>query len=265
MKKAIVVGATSGMGKELAQLLAKNNYRVGIIGRRENILNEMVASQPESFIARAYDISKAETSAVLKDLTDELGGLDLMVVTAGFGEPYQRLNNNITRKIININIIGFTYITDWVLDFFLKQGHGHLVSFSSIAGMRGFGVDPAYSASNAFQMNYLEALRQNIYQSGVPIHITDVRPGFVEKSTSGVKTRFWITPLEKATRQIYSAIQRKRKIVYISKRWIILAFLLSIIPTTLFLKLISPYVKPKAKKITFSTKFIKEIKPGTAS
>ncbi|MCF8379575.1 MAG: SDR family NAD(P)-dependent oxidoreductase [Bacteroidales bacterium] len=248
MQKAIVIGATSGMGKELAIKLSNNGYKVGIVGRRGMLLQKMLDSNPNAFVAQTLDISDKETPYVLENLVRSLGGLDLLVITAGFGEPYERLNNHITQKIININVLGFTNVVDWGLNFFLNQGNGHFVSFSSVAGIRGNGIDPAYCASNSFQMNYLEGLRMSIHQTGLPVHVTDIRPGFVEKSTTGVETRFWVTSLEKATNQIYTAILREKRIVYVSPRWRVIAFLLKFIPTTLYVKLLSRYLVPVKMK-----------------
>ncbi len=235
------------MGRELAILFAKNNYKVGIIGRRENLLIELTHTYPDAFIAQILDISKSEAPIVLDSLVRKLGGLDILVMTAGFGEPYERLNNHVTQKIIQINVTGFTNVIDWGLNLFIKQGKGHLVSFSSVAGIRGFGIDPAYCASNSFQMNYLEGLRQNIHNTELPISITDVRPGFVEKNTSGVKTRFLITSLDKATQQIYQSIIKKKKVVYVSRRWAIVALLLTIIPRKLYLKILSQYIRKETR------------------
>ena len=115
------------------------------------------------------------------------------------------------------------------MNYFKNQGVGHLVNFSSIAGLRGNGDAPAYFASKAFQINYLEGLRLNAYKSGQTIYVTDVRPGFVDTAMALGDGQFWVAPVEKAAKQIFTAIQRKKKVVYVTKRWKLIGILLKII------------------------------------
>jgi short-subunit dehydrogenase len=100
------------------------------------------------------------------------------------------------------------------MNYFKKQGHGHLVNISSIAGLIGNGEAPSYNATKAFQINYLEGLRLNAYKSRVNIHVTDVRPGFVDTDMAKGDGLFWVAPVEKAAQQIFTAIKRKRKVYY---------------------------------------------------
>ncbi|MCB2222502.1 MAG: SDR family NAD(P)-dependent oxidoreductase [Bacteroidetes bacterium] len=250
MKSAIVVGATSGMGQSLAMKLAQEGYRVGIVGRRTERLNEMVRSNPEAFIPLTLDISREDAIRSLNTLVRDLGGLDLLVMAAAYGFPYNALDHDVTVDIISTNVRGFTMVVDWGLKLFLEQGSGQLVSFSSIAGMRGSGVDPAYCAAKAFQMNYLEGVRQVVDQHQKSIYITEIRPGFVEKNDSHVETRFWIDPLDKATQRIYQGIHENRKVVYLSKRWAFIAFLLSLVPKLWLEKLMQGYMQPDHAKPT---------------
>jgi short-subunit dehydrogenase len=123
------------------------------------------------------------------------------------------------------------------MNYFKKQGHGHLVNISSIAGVRGNGEAPSYYATKAFQINYLEGLRLNAYKSCVDIHVTDVRPGFVDTDMAKGEGMFWVAPVEKAAQQIFNAIQKKKKIVYVTKRWRMIGFLLKIMPYSILKKL----------------------------
>ena len=135
------------------------------------------------------------------------------------------------------NVIGFTNIADWAFLFFQHQQSGQLVVISSIGGIRGSGVAPAYNATKAFQMNYTEGLRQKAAKLPYPLYITDIRPGFVNTAMAKGEGLFWVASLDKAVCQIYKAIIRKNKVVYISKRWRYIAWFLKIIPSYLYCKM----------------------------
>src|SRR6202012_2487659 len=138
MKRAIVVGASSGIGHQLAVLLAQNNYKVGITGRRDQLLLNLQATNPEQFIVSVFDATDiANVPDHLKKLTDELGGLDLLVLSSGTGKINPALDPGIEQDINQLNVAAFTAITDWTYNYFQKQSFGHLVAISSIAGIRG--------------------------------------------------------------------------------------------------------------------------------
>ena len=123
------------------------------------------------------------------------------------------------------------------MNYFKKQGHGHLVNISSVAGIRGNGLAPSYNSSKAYQINYLEGLRLNASKSNSSIHVTDVRPGFVDTAMAKGDGLFWVSPVEKAAEQIYTAIKQKKNKAYISKRWKLIGYLLKIIPYSILKKL----------------------------
>jgi len=219
MKKTIIIGATSGIGKELAKILADKNYLVGITGRRENNLEEIRESKPESYIIKSFDCTTESNSEKLNELVNELGGLDLLVMSSGTGDLNENLNYEIERKTIDLNVHAFTEIVDWTFNFFKKQGKGHLAAISSIAGIRGSRIAPSYNASKAYQINYLEGLRQNAKKTGKSIFVTDIRPGFVDTDMAKGEGQFWVATKEKAAKQIFNLIKRKRDIGYVTKRW----------------------------------------------
>src|ERR1700744_4525470 len=176
MKRAIVVGASSGIGHQLAVLLAQNNYKVGITGRRDQLLLNLQATNPEQFIVSVFDATDIATIPDnLKKLTDELGGLDLLILSSGTGKTNPTLDNSIEQATNDLNFTGFTAIADWSFNLFNKQGFGHFAAITSIAGIRGSRQAPAYFASKAYQINYLEGLQQKAKQTKLPIYITDIR------------------------------------------------------------------------------------------
>jgi len=233
MKKAIIVGATSGIGKELVKILVGNNYKVGVTGLEKNGLEELPEVKRGSLEFRYFDCTKDSNSEKITELVEALGGLDLLVFSAGIGH----LNNNSGFKVENhankLNVLAFTEIADWSYRFFEKQGKGHFVAISSIAGIRGYRVAPAYHAAKSYQIRYLEALNQKAYQSGKPIYITDIRPGFVKTDMSVGKRQFWVTSKENAARQIFDFIKKRTAIGYVTKRWQIIAIIMRLVPAWL--------------------------------
>jgi len=238
MKRCIIIGATSGIGQALAELLLQNDYMIGVTGRREMLLDTLKEKNPDRVFVKRMDIQDLSAIEVsCKELVDQMGGLDLMIISAGIGEENKNLNFEIEHDVIKTNVQGFTCLADWGMRYFKKQGHGHLVNISSIAGIRGNGIAPSYNATKAYQINYLEGLRINAKDFGSSIHVTDVRPGFVDTAMAKGDGLFWVAPVEKAAKQIYRAIQLKKQVVYVSKRWKLIGILLKLIPYSLLKRL----------------------------
>ena len=235
MKKAIVIGSTSGIGKGLAKTFAANNYNVGITGRRKEMLLELNDEHPDVFKLKVLDVTDtASTIQHLEALTAELGGLDLLVISSGIGEINETLDFEIEKQTIATNIIGFTCIADWAYTYFEKQKAGHLVVISSVGGIRGSRLAPAYNATKAYQINYTEGLRQKAAKQKLPIFITDIRPGLVDTQMAKGEGLFWVMPLEKAVGQMYKSIVAKKKVVYVTKRWRLIAALLKLLPRAVY-------------------------------
>lgn len=231
MKKAIIIGATSGIGKSLAEMLLREGYVVGVTGRREELFHSIQAQVISRIFFKKMDVQDLSTlEPICNELVSQMGGLDLLIISAGIGEENKNLIFDIENSVIKTNIQGFTFLADWGLRYFKQQGYGHLVNISSIAGIRGNGIAPSYNATKAYQINYLEGLRINIKEYGSSITITDVRPGFVDTAMAKGKGLFWVAPVQKAAEQIFEAIKQKRKVVYVTKRWRLIALLLRIIP-----------------------------------
>lgn len=238
MKKAIIIGATSGIGKSLSEILIRNDYLVGITGRRDELLISIQKQFPDKIYYKQMDVQDLSTiESICNEVVHQLGGLDLLIISAGIGEENKRLDFSIENNVIKTNVQGFTCLADWGMNYFRNQGHGQLVNISSIAGLRGNGEAPSYNATKAFQINYLEGLRVNANKLSTFIYVTDVRPGFVNTAMAKGEGLFWVAPVEKAAEQIYSAIKRKKKVVYVTKRWFLISYLLKIIPYSILKKL----------------------------
>lgn len=236
--KAIVVGATSGIGRGVAELLVSKGYVVGITGRRDELLSEIRDSSPDSYIISCFDINETENVAEnLDELVKALGGLDIFVLSSGTGKRNKDLELEPELMTVKTNVAGFTSAVNWAYSYFEKSGGGKLAAITSIAGIRGIGLSPSYSASKSYQMRYLEALRQKAKTSGGLIKVTDIRPGFVDTEMGNGDGVFWVASVYKASKQILKAIEKRRGVVYITKRWRIIALLLRFIPASVYERL----------------------------
>jgi short-subunit dehydrogenase len=232
--KVIVIGATSGIGKELVRVFHKNNYIVGATGRRVSLLREIESELKDRIHVKEMDITSTEARETLESLIREMEGVDIVVVSAGTGDL--SVNWEAEKQTIETNVLGFSAMSNVVFQYFSSKGSGHLVGISSIGAIRG-GTAPAYNASKAYVVNYLQGLRLLAHKQGKNITITDIQPGFIDTQMAKGDGLFWVAPPAKAASQIYSAICRKQKHVYVTKRWRIIAYLLKVLPDWLYHRL----------------------------
>ncbi len=237
MKKAIVMGATSGIGMEVAKLLAAKGWLVGIAGRRTERLEQLAAETEGIACYRRIDITDANATQELDALIAELGGMDLYFHSSGVG--WQNLSLDAARELdtLEINGMGFTRMLTAVFNRFTEQGGGHIACISSIAGTKGLGAAPAYSATKRFQNHYMECLSQMARLRRVPITITDIRPGFV--ATDLIADRNYPMQLRAndVARSIVRAVERRRSVVVIDWRYRLLTAFWRLIPRWLWVRL----------------------------
>ena len=238
MKKAIIIGASSGIGRGISLELLKKDYKIGISARREERLNEIKKVNPENVIVKVFDSSTEKNDILLDYFINKLDRVDLIIYCSGIGILNKELDYNIEKKVNNLNVSGFTQVINHAYNYFVKEGSGHIVNISSIASEIGNGIAPSYNASKAYQANYLQGLRFKSIKIKLPIFLTDVRPGFVDTEIlMGNKDKLlWVAPLEKACKQIVDGIYRKSKILYITRRWKIISFLIKILPESILSK-----------------------------
>jgi len=234
MKSAVVVGASSGIGRALVELLVKDGYRVGVMARRTELLDELVVKYGENVVAMYIDISGQKCCENLQLMLEKLGKADLAIISSGTGFENDALDLAPELATINTNVTGFTCVANVLMHHFMANGSGHLVGITSIAALRGSRGAPAYNATKAFQANYLEGLRQKTVHAGKNITITDVRPGFVDTEMAKGEGLFWVASVEKAAQQIFAAIKRKKSVVYITRRWNLIAMLLRLMPDFIY-------------------------------
>jgi short-subunit dehydrogenase len=236
--KAIIIGATSGIGKDLSEVLLREGYTVGLAGRRIHLLNELKEIYSNRVFLKFIDVSQAaQAMDALDGLILEMNGVDIVVISAGVGFINEDLQWSPERETIDVNVIGFAAVSNVAMHYFLSKGSGQLVGISSLAALRGSSVAPAYSASKAFVSNYLEGMRKKVAQSGLSITVTEIQPGYVDTAMAKGDGKFWVASPREAAKQIYDAIRRKKKHAYVTKRWRLIAWLLKIMPDFLHNKM----------------------------
>ena len=237
IQNAIIIGGTSGIGRELARQLCGRGVRVAVTGRRRELLDELAQESGQKCLARYMDVSQfKEARECLADIIMELGDVDLIIISAGTGfiDPEHAWDKE--KTTIDVNVTGFAAIANAAFRYFLERGRGRLVGISSIAAIRG-GEVPAYFASKAFVRNYLQGLRRIAAKRKSDVIVTEVMPGFVDTAMAKGPGLFWVAPVEKAARQILTAIDKGKTFAYITKRWRLVAWVLKLLPDSLYHKI----------------------------
>lgn len=233
IRKAVIVGASSGIGHALARQLSSEGYTLGLTARRMDLLRKLQGDLPHPSFIKVMDVSRPEESvSILQALISEMGGMDLLVINAGINRPNPELAWELELETVQTNAVGFMALADFAANYFLKRGSGHLAGVSSISGHLGSPRSPAYSASKAFMSKYLEGLSFKLRPQG--IYVTDFRPGFVDTAMiAGAKVRFWIASCEKAAEQMSRALKARKSVVYITRRWAFVALICRMVPRPL--------------------------------
>jgi short-subunit dehydrogenase len=234
--KIIIIGATSGIGKELAKQYLVSGHTVAVTGRRQQLLLELKKQYP-AIHTDCFDVQAKEAVERLQSLITIMGGLDLLIYSAGYGEPSKDLIEEIEIDSTATNVMGFVKIVSFSFNYFRKQGYGQLAVISSVAALRGSSFAPAYSASKAYVSNYAEGLNIKAGKLKLDIVVTDIRPGFVKTNMAKGKGQFWVAPVEKAARQIKAAIDSKKRVAYITKRWWLIAAIMKRVPFWIYSKI----------------------------
>lgn len=230
MKRAIVVGASSGIGMEVARLLLQQGWTVGVAARRVELLQTI--GQVE---VTQIDVTAEDAAERLRSLITRLGGMDLFFYASGIGKQNRELKEDIELATMQTNGVGFTRMIGEAYRYFATQGEGHIAAITSIAGTKGLGPAPAYSATKAMQNVYLQALEQQAHARGLKIHFTDIRPGFVDTALLAGNFHYpMMLKPEKVAQEIVSAINSKQHIRVIDWRYRLLTALWRRIPRCLW-------------------------------
>ena len=233
--RVVIIGASSGMGLEVAKLFIARGYQVGVAARREDRLQTLKQEAPDRVVTATIDVTTDDAPERLRDLIGQLGGMDLFFYSSGIGKQNRTLTPDIELATVDTNGLGFTRMIGEAYRYFAERGEGHIAAITSIAGTKGLGPAPSYSATKAFQNVYLQALEQQANARGLKIRFTDIRPGFVNTDLLNDNFRYpmMLSP-EKVSRQIVKAIDNKRHVMVIDWRYAILTALWRRLPRPLW-------------------------------
>ena len=268
--RAIIIGATSGLGREIAMNLVREGWSVGVAGRRvellEELANEMntiirpvlvgplkegenMNGRGEVVVYEKIDVTAEDAVVGVERLVEKLGGMDLFVNVAGVGFQNKELDMEVEKKTFDVNGYGFMRMVGWAYNYFKaterplsptdsspKTGEqygreGHIAVISSIAGTKPLGTAAAYSATKRMQSHYLTALAQLARMEGLDIRFTDVSPGFAATDILNPNKHYpMMMSKERAGRLATKAILRKKRVAVIDWKFAVLTFFWSLIP-----------------------------------
>ncbi|MCR4852409.1 MAG: SDR family NAD(P)-dependent oxidoreductase [Prevotella sp.] len=235
MKRAIIIGASSGIGREVAELMLEKGWKLGLGARRKEKLDELKAKYPQQVETEAIDVQKPNGTEGLLSLIEKVGGMDIYVHVAGVGKQNVSLESDVEEQTVSTNALGFTRFVDCSFNYFASHKGGHIVVVSSIAGTKGLGVAPSYSATKAFQNNYIQALDQLAHLRKLPIRFTDIRPGFVDTDLLGDSQHYpLLMKKEEVAKDIVRSIEKGRHVRIIDWRYRILVAFWRLLPNRLW-------------------------------
>ena len=229
--RILILGASSGIGRETARRFIEKGWTVSLAARREQPLAELRSLCPDRVEYAVIDVTAADAIQKLQELADRSGGIDVYFHAVGIGHQNRRLDMSTEEDTVKTNVVGFTRAMNWAYHYFERNGKGHIAVISSIAATKGLGPAPSYSATKAFQTHYIEALEQLARQEQLDIRFTDIRPGFVDTPLLGDGNYY---PMKmdagNVAQSIVKAIEREEDVVVIDWRYRVLVALWRLIP-----------------------------------
>lgn len=232
MHTIVIMGASSGIGLELARIYARRGWKVGAAARSAGALADLAAEFPGQVIAAPIDINSPEAPRLLGELIESLGHMDVYLHVAGIGYDNPHSDPEREAAIVGTDCTGFARMVYTAFTHFAAGGRGgHIAAVTSVAGTKGMAFMEAYSASKAFDRTYLQALRQRSVTERLGIRVTDLRPGWTRTLLlhQGRRYALMMEP-GKVARAMVRAIDRGRNIATIDRRWALLCALWSLVP-----------------------------------
>lgn len=231
MKHAIVIGASSGLGFEVARILLDDGWHIGVAARRSELLLGLRQMCPDRVETETIDVTDEGAVARLESLIERVGGMQLFFYASGIGRQNIGLEQDTELSTVATNALGFTRMVGAAYRYMADNGGGHIAVISSIAGTKGVGVAPSYSATKAFQNAYIQALDQQACMRGLSITFTDLRPGFVATALLGDDCRYpMLMRPEDVAYSMVKAIKSRKRVAVIDCRWRVLTALWRCIP-----------------------------------
>jgi NAD(P)-dependent dehydrogenase (short-subunit alcohol dehydrogenase family) len=240
--KAVVIGASSGIGESIAKRLSADGASVALVARRKDELDRVRdgLTHRESAHVYAHDVSHFDDVPELFDrIVADLGGLDLLVYAAGVMPKIDEGEYSFAkdRQMVEVNLLGAMAWMNPAAARFEAQRRGTIVGISSIAGERGRRGNPAYCTSKAALTTYLESLRNRVSRYGV--NVVTIKPGFVDtQMTRGMKGLLWLISADQAAETTLAvAHDTTGPDVFVPARWWLVGLIIRWIPSFIFRRL----------------------------
>ncbi len=243
MKKVVIMGATSGIGLNVAERLASDGMRVAIAGRKVEVMRELQQKYPGRIVYSRIDVTQDDAPERLRDLIRRLGGMDVYFHVAGIGYGNDELEIDKEVATMQTNVVGFTRMVDVAFRYFRDEraGFGQIAAITSVAGTNGIGHLAAYSASKKFQQTYLRALNQLSTIQNLHIRFTDIRPGWIRTPLLEDDRNYpMIMQLPYVVPRIVRALRRRARVAVVDWRWNLLVGLWRLVPNALWVRLPIP-------------------------
>lgn len=240
--RAVIIGATSGIGREVARSLAQRGVVLGIAGRRAERLEELVAEfGSERIFTAVMDVREESATEALDTLIRKVGAPDLLLYASGIGKQNPKLNEEIECQTVLTNSLGMVRIVDHFLNYVKREPcynakhKAHIAVITSVAGTMGMGSAPAYSATKSMQSSYLVALAQHARMERIPAIFSDIRPGFVATEILNPEKRYpMLISVERAAEHILRGLRHRRRIITFDWRFKLLTLFWRLIPRCLW-------------------------------
>ena len=230
MKRAIVMGASSGIGFEVARVLLERGWHVGLAARRVELFAELESKFAGQVSVARIDVTTDESSNQLLELIERMGGVDLYFHVSGVGWNNPELEMDYEMTTMNTNACGFTHMVDTVFRYMSDNGGGQIAAITSIAGTKGLGPAPAYSATKALQNTYIQALEQLARSRDLNIRFTDIRPGFVDTDLIAGSSYPMLMDKRKVARKAVDAALAGKHVAVVDWRYKVLTPLWRCVP-----------------------------------
>lgn len=242
MRRAIIIGATSGIGRAVAVSLLGQGWQVGIAGRREQLLKELEREAGGNHVvSEVMDVTQDSATEALDRLIARLGDVDLLLFASGIGRQNRALDEHIELSTVKTNCEGMVRIVDHFINHvrhnpaYTARRKAHVAVITSVAGTMGIGTAPAYSATKKMQSTYLVALSQLIRMERLPITLSDIRPGFVRTEILNPEKHYpMVISCEQAAQYIIKGLARRKRIITFDWRYRCIVFFWRMIPRWLW-------------------------------
>ncbi len=222
----------------MAKILINAGWHVGVAARRFSLLQKLQDIAPERVWGEQLDVTDTAGEEMLIKLIDRVGGCDLFFYASGIGKQNPQLESAVELSTVETNALGFARMIGCAFRYMAEHGGGHIAAISSIAGTKGLGIAPSYSATKAFQNTYMQSLEQLANMRQLNIRFTDVRPGFVATELLGENPKYpLLMKAEPVARSIVKAVYAKRHKVVIDSRWSFITFFWRMIPDFIWRRL----------------------------